>query len=115
MVIVDLTQTFQKVEGRKLTFIHEGKVLREGELVKFTSKGFNLKFDIKNMKNDNVKALELPYPFNITKIKNSLIFDYNISHLKDLIKKEEIEQFIEDNQKVVSRFYNSTITITLNK
>lgn len=115
MTIIDLTPTFSKVEGRHLTFTHDNKILRDGILVKFSSKGFNLKFDIKNPKTDNVKAIELPYPFNITKDKNSLIFDYNISHIKDLVKKSDIEEFIEENQKIVSRFYNSTVTITLNK
>ena len=111
MTIVDLTSAFSKAEGKRLTFIHDNKVLRDGILVKFRSKGFNLKFDMRCDNFDTIKSLELPYPFNIEKNDNALIFDYNISHIKDLIKKEYIEEFIEDNQKTVSRFYNSTITI----
>ena len=115
MNIVDLTPVFSKVEGRHLTFIHDNKVLRDGILLNFSSKGFNLKFDIKSIKTDNTKTLEVPYPFNITKNKNSLIFDYNVSHIKEFIKSEELENFIEMKEKIVSRFYNSTITIKLNK
>lgn len=113
MEIKDLGPTFKQVINRHLSFVHDNKVIRDGILVGFSARGFNLKFDLK--KNDTVKPLELPYPFNISKDKHSLIFDYKVSHIEDIIVEDDLEAFIEDNGKAVSPFYNSTIRITLSK
>lgn len=113
MIIRDLEPVFKKVINRRLVFIHDNKVIRSGMLTSYSAKSFNLKFELQN--NGIIKALELPYPFNLYKENNTLVFDYRISNIKDMIKQSELDEFIEDNEKVVSPFYNSTISVKLGK
>lgn len=111
-MIVDLAPIFEKVKGRHLVFSQNNKVIREGILIGFNVKSFNLHFDLQNIKTKTNKALELPYPFNIIKKDKSLLFDYRISNLKPLISKAELEQFIKENGKQPSRFFDSIIAIS---
>lgn len=69
--IIDLNEIFNNLFFKKFTFILEGKTIKEGRLKLFTMKGFNLKFFL--LDNDNeVKALEMPYPFKLVKEKNRI-------------------------------------------
>lgn len=114
-MVADLTPVFEKVRGKHLVFSQNDKVIREGILTDFNVKSFNLRFDLQNDKTNNIKAIELPYPFNIMKQKGSLLFDYRISNLKSLISKTELTQFIEENNKQPSRFFDSIVMVSLKK
>lgn len=115
MVIKDLGPTFNQIINRRVTFTVDNKIVRDGILIGFSAKSFNLKFDFENDKTELTKSIELPYPFNISKIKHSLVFDYKVSNLNNIIKAEELDKFIEENGKIVSKYYNSAVTITLRK
>lgn len=114
-MVVDLTPVFEKVRGKHLIFSQDGKTIREGILADFNVKSFNLRFDLQNIKTRNIKAIELPYPFNITKQNKSLVFDYRIANLGSMIDKAELVQFIQENHKQPSRFFDSTVVVSLNK
>lgn len=115
MVTADLTPVFERVKGKHLIFSQNNKVIREGILTDFNVKSFNLRFDLQNIKTNNIKAIELPYPFNITKQNKSLVFDYRLVNLGSMIDKTELAQFIQENHKQPSRFFDSTVIISVHK
>jgi CHAT domain-containing protein len=85
----------------------DNKIIKEGKLILFSQKDYYLIFHLKNSNGDN-KKYELPYPFNIDKENNYLMFDYKI----ESISKNDSELYyrlLSLNKNQVSRFYNNKV------
>lgn len=109
----DLSPVFEKVKGKHIIFAQNDKIIKEGILVDFSLKSLNLRFDILSEDGETIKSVEVPYPFNILKENRTLVFDYRISNLKKLVKAESIKSFIQENNKVPSRYFNSLVKISV--
>ena len=109
--IVDLNDTFNDYFFKKFTFVLDGKIIKEGRLKLFSMKGFNLKFFIIDDDND-IKNIELPYPFKFSKNKSSYYFDYRLSAFK-LIQNPELIHDLTDKDFVKSRYYDKLLEIKI--
>lgn len=109
--IIDLNETFNEYFFKNCTFILDNKIIKDGKLKLFTMKGFNLKFFLLDEEN-NIKPIELPYPFNIVKRENGYIFDYRLSAFKLLKKTELIDSLLED-AVAPSKFFNKQLVIKI--
>ncbi len=92
---------------RDVVFSMDNKIIKEGKLILFSQKDYYLIFHLKNSNGDN-KKYELPYPFNIDKENNYLMFDYKI----ESISKNDSELYyrlLSLNKNQVSRFYNNKV------
>ncbi len=67
----------KKLVLKNVNFKIENKTLKTGKLQIFNTKQFFIKFKLLN--NGVEKEYELPYPYNIKKINNGLLFDYCLS------------------------------------
>lgn len=109
--IKDLNEAFNEYFFKNCKFILDNKVVKEGKLKLFTMKGFNLKFFLLDSEN-NVKPLELPYPFKIVKRENGYLFDYRLSAFKTLKKSELVDNLLEENTPP-SKFFNKPLIIKI--
>lgn len=62
---------------KTVDFQLDGKSLRKGKIKIYNTKQFHIKFQVEN--DGDIKELELPYPFRITKIPQGYIFNYALS------------------------------------
>lgn len=109
--IVDLNDVFNDYFFKKISFILDGKIIKEGRLKLFTMKSFNLKFFIIDNA-DDIKNIELPYPFKITKNKEGYLFDYRLSSFKLIKNPEQIYDLTEEDF-VKSRFFDKILEIKI--
>lgn len=64
---------------KKVKFLLDTKVLKEGKILLFCIKDFYCIFTLISEAKNNKKILyEVPYPFNIEEHDNKLVFDYTI-------------------------------------
>jgi len=108
--VEDLNKTFNEYFYKKFTFILDNKVLKEGRLKLFSMKSFNLKFFL--VDGENIKTLEIPYPFVLNKIANGYIFDYRLEKFKLLKKTELLDTILEENN-IKSRLYNKPLILKI--
>lgn len=109
--VVDLNDTFNDYFFKKFTFILDGKIIKEGRLKLFSMKGFNLKFFIIDDDND-IKNIELPYPFKFSKNKTGYYFDYRLSAFK-LIENPELIYDLTEKDFVKSRYFDKLLEIKI--
>ena len=90
-------------------FINKEKPIKTGKLLIFKFKDFYFNFILKNNKVN--KIFEIPYPFNITKGVNSLIFSYTLEDFSqknmDLYYKSLILK-----PKKKNKLYNSMVVLS---
>lgn len=110
-IIIDLNETFNNLFYKKFTFILDNKIIKTGRLKLFTMKAFNLKFFLADATNE-VKAFELPYPFDLIKLGDGYIFDYSIKKIKTL-KRTELLDNLEAGDVHKSRFYNKPLILKI--
>lgn len=110
--IIDLNEIFNDYFFKKFTFILDGKIIKEGRLKLFVMKNFNLKFFLLD-KDNVVKTLELPYPFELKNIKETgYIFDYRLEKFK-LLKNLELLDNLADFDCPKSRLYDKFLIIKI--
>ena len=110
-VIVDLNETFNEYFFKKITFLLDNKIIKNGRLKLFTMKGFNLKFFL--LDDDNIiKNLEIPYPFDLIKLPNGYIFDYRLEKFK-LLKNTELINNLFEKDFPKSRLYDKPLIIKI--
>ena len=111
MEIIDLNEVFNEYFYKKFTFLLDNKIIKEGRLKLFTMKSFNLKFFIQDENND-VKSLEIPYPFKLIKNDNGYIFDYRLKNLKVNNPSELVYELLnEENTK--SRYFDKPLLLKI--
>lgn len=109
--IKDLNETFNKYFFKKISFILDGKIIKEGRLKLFSMKGFNFKFFLID-DNNIIKAIEMPYPFNLIETKNGYIFDYRLDSFKLLNKSELLDNLLKENT-VKSRYFDKSLILKI--
>jgi hypothetical protein len=62
---------------QNVSFILDGKVIKQGKIKIFNTKQNFIKFKIEH--DDEVKEWELTYPFKVTPMDNGFLFDYSLS------------------------------------
>jgi hypothetical protein len=110
-MVKDLNETFNSYFYKKVTFLLDNKPIKDGRLKLFTMKGFNLKFFILDDNND-IKNIELPYPFKFTKNKSGYLFDYRLSAFK-LIQNPELVYSLTEKDFVKSRYFDKLLEIKI--
>ena len=94
--IKDLNEEINAHFLKNISFILDGKVIKEGKLKLFIMKGFNFKFFL--IDNSNViKTIEMPYPFSLVRKNNGYIFDYRLDSFKLLKKSELLDSLLEEH------------------
>jgi len=64
---------------KKVRFLLDTKVLKEGKLLLFCIKDFYCIFTLISETKNNKKILyEIPYPFNLEHTKEKIVFDYTV-------------------------------------
>lgn len=111
MQIINLKNIFNKYFFKKVTFILDNKVIKEGRLKLFSLKGFNLTFFILDNNND-IKTLEIPYPFELIKEKNGYIFDYRVNNLKLKNPTEQIYSLV-NGENIKSRYFDKPLYLKI--
>jgi len=87
---------------RSIIFKIENKVLKKGKLILFCVKDFFCIFTLLSEEKNNKKIVfEIPYPYDIFKNNNSVIFDYSINaftkgnkELVDLVSKVKTKKLL---------------------
>lgn len=74
-------------------------------------KGFNLKFFLID-ENGEIKNLEIPYPFKLTKTREGYLFDFRLSAFKLIKKPEQVENLVEPDY-IKSRYYDKPLYIKI--
>lgn len=109
--IIDLNGIFNNYFFKKFTFILDNKIIKQGRLKLFSMKGFNLKFFLIDNENQ-IKNIELPYPFLLTKSKTGYVFDYRIEKFK-LLPDSELIDTLCDNNTPKSRYYDKPLIVQI--
>lgn len=110
-IIVDLNETFNEYFFKKFTFLLDNKIIKDGRLKLFTMKGFNLKFFLLD-KDNIIKNLEIPYPFDLIKLDDGYIFDYRLEKFK-LLKDSELLNNIFECDCLKSRLYDKPLIVKI--
>lgn len=109
-VVTDLNKIFNKFFFKQITFILDGKIIKDGRLKLFTMKGFNLKFFLVDP-DGTIKNLEIPYPFELIETPYGFIFDYRLEKLRLLENTELLDNLEEDCPK--SRFFDKPLYVKI--
>lgn len=106
-----LTETLKQYLLQNLAIQTDQKIIRKGKLRMFTIKQFHVKLSIDIGKNE-IRQLELPYPFEINEKENGCTFNY---HLSSFIPIEHpISSKIKFlNHKSASKFYNNVVHLDI--
>lgn len=72
-----IEETLKTLILRNVSFVLDGRVVRQGKINIFNTKQNFIKFKIEN--DGDVKEWELSYPFNIVDTDTGYIFDYCLS------------------------------------
>lgn len=99
---------FKYFMQRDIVFAIDNKIIKDGKLILFSQKDFYLNFHLKS--NNVQKKYEIPYPYDINRVKNYLVLDYTL----EAISKSDAELYyrlVSLNKKNNSRFFDSKLTI----
>lgn len=103
------SEIFKKLLLRNIVVKSGTKTYRTGKLQNFDIKQFYVKLFIENNKN-NIKILELPYPYNITHTEQITTLNYQTtsfcSPTTDIYHKIKLI-----NSKNASKYFNNNIEI----
>lgn len=110
-VIIDLNEAFNEYFFKKITFLLDNKVIKDGRLKLFTMKSFNLKFFLLDEENE-IKTLEIPYPFDLIKLNDGYLFDYRLEKFKLLKDTEQLDNLF-DPDCPKSRLYDKPLIIKI--
>lgn len=108
-VIDDVEKQFKEFFQSNISFVIDGKVIKKGKLLNVAVKDFYITFQIEINKT-GIKIFEVPYPYNITKIQDGLMFDYTLDTLtyNDPYKFVKVKNF---KPKKNSKFYDVTMKL----
>lgn len=103
-VIDDVEEQFKEFFQSNVSFNIDQKVIKKGKLINVAVKDFFITFVLEIAKG-GTKTFEIPYPYNIDKIKSSLVFDYTLDTLthNDTYKFVKAKNF---KPKKNSKFYD---------
>jgi hypothetical protein len=109
--VLEIESQINNFLQRSIIFKIENKVLKKGKLILFCIKDFFCVFTLLSEEKNNKKIVfEIPYPYDILRNKNSVIFDYSINsftkgnkELTDLVSKVKT--------KKASKFYDRKLTL----
>jgi len=95
-----------------LNFVIEGKKIKSGKLLLFSIHDFFCTFTFFDSIKNKKTIYEIPYPFNIEKNGQNVIFDYTIDSLS---KQQTIIHEILNNQtiKKPSKLFNKKLIISI--
>jgi hypothetical protein len=108
-VIDDVEKQFKEFFQSTVSFNINQKVIKKGKLINVTVKDFFITFILEITKG-GVKTFEIPYPYDIIKIKDGLLFDYTLNTLThdDAYKFVKAKNF---TPKKNSKFYDVKMTL----
>lgn len=96
---------------RSIIFKIENKVLKKGKLILFCVKDFFCIFTLLSEEKNNKKIIfEIPYPYDIFKNNDSVIFDYSINAFTKG-NKELLDLVSKVKTKKASKFYDRKLTL----
>ena len=106
--VLDLNTFFNSLLLKKIDFILDDVIIKSGRIKLFTMDNYWLKFFIIS-ENEDIKTIEMPYPFQIYKTDKGIAFNYRI----DKIDSNKVLEVIEDLEKSIdcnhSRFYDKIL------
>ena len=101
---------FTDILQKNITIQSNNKIIRQGKLLMITQKDFYITFimSIKGL----TKKYEIPYPFDIIKSPNQIIFDYKVSKI---CSNDTAASMVLGLAKSMTpnKFFNNTIEINL--
>lgn len=103
---------FKNLLLHKVDIKCNNKIIRSGVIKNFAFKQFIIKVFIETNKG-TTRVLEIPYPFSITSVNNTITLDYKL-HTFCQNNSELLYKIKLLNKKHVSKFYDNTIDIILN-
>ena len=101
----DLKNYFQK----NIVLTLKNKQYKKGKLINYKASGCYISFII--LTDKKRETFEIPFPFNIKKEQNKLVFDYTLESLAE----QDYELLVNlkaTNQVKKCKFFNSILTIS---
>lgn len=110
MKLINIEEYIKDFLQSDIIIYNDKKVFKRGKLILFNQKEFYYVLQLQDEKN-NIKEYLLPYPFDIDRKKDYVIFDYNIDKFINensiMYYKSKVLNFDKKN-----KFYNTTVVLS---
>lgn len=104
-------QYFKELLQRDIKLLLNSKVIRQGRLMLYSFKNFNIELYFKtNKSNNQTRKTDIPIPFAIHSQDDIIILDYSLESLFPNMKAEDIKPDLPNTD---SKFFNSKVKIKI--
>ena len=90
---------------KPISFKLNNKVIKKGKLKIFIIKQFFIKFNLDI--NNEIKVFEIPYPYKIHEVNNTLVFEYTLSSFCNSSSSELFYKLKTTNKKSSNKMYDN--------